>query len=84
MAKPGYAVGGMIARGTDRLNSFKLIFMRFSGPRLISTDRYESGWIGTRGGGKETTLGGDGVPVLGYFGQAGGEIDAGGLLLLGK
>ncbi len=84
VARPGYAVGGMVARGTDRLNAFKLVFMRVSGARLIASDRYESGWIGTRGGGAEVTMGGDGTPVLGYFGQAGGEIDAGGLILLGK
>jgi hypothetical protein len=83
-ARPGYAVGGMIARGTDRLNAFKLIFMRVSGSRLLSSDRYESDWVGTRGGGAEMTLGGDGTPVLGLFGKAGGEIDGAGLLLLGK
>jgi hypothetical protein len=84
VARPGYAVGGMIARGTDRLNAFKLIFMRVSGSRLLSADRYDSDWVGTRGGGDETTLGGDGVPVVGIFGKAGNEIDGAGLLLLGK
>ncbi len=84
VARPGYAVGGMIARGTDRLNAFKLIFMRISGSRLIPTDRYESGWAGSRAGGDEVTLGGDGTPVLGLFGRAGGEVDGAGLLLLGK
>jgi len=83
-ARPGYAVGGMIARGTDRLNAFKLVFMRISGSRLIPTDRYESGWVGSRGGGDEVKLGGDGTPVLGLFGRAGGEIDGAGLLLLGR
>ncbi len=84
VAKPGYAVGGMVARGTDRLNAFKLVFMRISGARLAAPDRYESDWIGHRGGGEELTLGGDGTPVLGLFGSAGDEIDGAGLLLLGK
>lgn len=84
VARPGYAVAGMIARGTDRLNAFKLVFMRISGSRLVPTDRYESGWLGSRAGGDEVTLGGDGTPVLGLFGRAGGEIDGAGLLLLGK
>jgi hypothetical protein len=83
-APPGYAVGGMIARGSDRLNAFKLIFMRVSGSRLVPEDRQESGWIGTRDGGTEQTFGGDGTPVIGIHGKAGGELDAAGLLLLGR
>jgi hypothetical protein len=84
IARPGYVVGGMIARGTDRLNAFKLVFMRVSGTRLMASDRYESEWIGTRAGGAEVSLGDDGTPVLGIFGHAGGEIDGAGLLLQGK
>ncbi|HEV3026229.1 MAG TPA: hypothetical protein VG457_01570, partial [Planctomycetota bacterium] len=84
LAPPGYAVGGMIARGTDRLNAFKLIFMRVSGSRLVPLDRIESDWVGGREGGAETLLGGDGTPVLGIFGGAGAWIDGLGLLLLGK
>jgi len=84
VARPGYAVAGLIGRGTDRLNAFKLVFMRISGSRLVSSDRYESDWVGTRGGGEVTTLGADGTPVFGIYGQAGEEIDGAGLLLLGK
>ena len=84
IARPGYAVGGMVARGTDRFNAFKLIFMRVSGSRLIVSDRYESEWVGTRDGGAEIRLGDDGTPVVGIFGKAGGEIDGAGLLLQGK
>jgi hypothetical protein len=84
IARPGYAVGGMIARGTDRLNAFKLVFMRVSGTRLVASDRYESDWIGTRAGGAEVSLGDDGTPVIGIFGRAGAEIDGAGLLLQGK
>lgn len=84
IAKPGYVVGGMVARGIDRLYSVKLIFMRVSGARLVVADRYESGWVGTRPGGEEVTLGGDGTPVLGMFGRCGMTIDGGGLFLLAK
>jgi hypothetical protein len=84
IARPGYAVAGMIVRGTDRLNAFKLVFMRVSGSRLLASDRYESDWIGTRAGGEEVRLGDDGTPVIGVFGRAGGEIDGAGLLLQGK
>jgi hypothetical protein len=84
IARPGYAVGGMVARGTDRLNAFKLVFMKVSGTRLVVSDRYESDWIGTRAGGDEIRLGDDGTPVIGVFGKAGNEIDNAGLLLQGK
>jgi hypothetical protein len=84
VARPGYAVGGMIARGSDRLNAFKLIFMRVSGGRLVAADRYESEWIGSRAGGDEVRLGDDGTPVVGIFGRSGGEIDGAGLILQGR
>ncbi|HLY73078.1 MAG TPA: PA14 domain-containing protein [Planctomycetota bacterium] len=84
-APPGYAVGGMVVRATDRLNAFKLIYMRISGARLMPLDRSESDWVGgSREGGTETLLGGDGTPVLGIFGNSGAWIDGVGLLLLGK
>ena len=84
VGQPGYVVGGMVARGTDRLNAFKLIFVKLSGNRLIMTDRYETEWIGTRAGGAEVRIGDDGTPVVGVFGKSGGEIDGFGLLLQGK
>lgn len=84
VARPGYAVGGLVVRSTDRLNAFKLIFMRVSGTQLVATDRYESDWIGTRAGGTELRLGDDGTPVLGLYGRAGGEVDGAGLLLQGR
>lgn len=84
VGRPGYVVGGMIARGTDRLNAFKLIFVKVSGNRLVMSDRYESDWAGTRGGGAEVRLADDGTPVVGIFGKAGGEIDGAGLILQGR
>ena len=84
VGRPGYVVGGMIARGTDRLNAFKLIFVKIAGTRLVMSDRYESDWVGTRGGGAEIRLGDDGTPVVGLFGRSGGEIDGAGLILQGR
>jgi hypothetical protein len=84
VARAGYAVGGMIVRGTDRLNAFKVIFTRISGGRLDGSERYESEWIGTRAGGGEVALGGAGMFVIGVFGRAAWEIDGAGLLLVGK
>jgi hypothetical protein len=81
LARPGYAVGGLVARGSARVDGFKVIFMRVSGPRLIPTDRYESDWIGGKGG-IETTLACDGSPVIGLAGRQGSDTDALGLVTL--
>jgi hypothetical protein len=83
-APPGYAVGGMVARGTDRLNRFKLVYYRLSGSRLVPSDRRESGWVGTREGGEDVPLDGEGRPVLGWHGRAGVEIDGAGLIFAEK
>jgi hypothetical protein len=82
VAKPGYAVGGLIARGTQRVDQMKIIFMRISGPRLIPGDSYESPWIGAGGSRDEVKLVGDGSPVVGLVGRRGGDVDALGLLYL--
>lgn len=84
VGRPGYVVGGMVARGTDRLNAFKLIFVKVSGNRLVMSDRYESEWVGTRGGGAEIRLADDGTPVVGLYGRAGNEVDGAGLMLQGR
>ena len=84
VGRPGYVVGGMIVRGTDRVNTFKLVFVRLSGNRLVMSDRYESEWVGTRGGGAEMRLGDDGTPVVGLYGRAGNEVDGVGLMLQGR
>jgi hypothetical protein len=81
LAKPGYAVGGIVARGAARVDGFKVVFMKVSGPRLIPTDRYESDWIGGKGG-NEMTLGCDGSPVIGLLGRQGSDTDAIGLIIL--
>jgi hypothetical protein len=84
IARPGYAVGGMTARATDRLNSFKLIFMRIAGSRLDPADAYESPWVGGQNGGPEVRQGGDGRPAVGLHGRAAWEVDSAGLIFAGK
>jgi hypothetical protein len=81
LAKSGYAVAGLVARGSARVDGFKLIFMRVSGSRLVPGDRYESGWIGGSGG-IEAVLAGDGSPVIGLHGRQGADTDALGLITL--
>jgi clan AA aspartic protease (TIGR02281 family) len=79
IAKPGYAVGGIVARSGNRLDGFKIIFMRRKGNQLDPADSYDSDWMGGTGGG-ETRIGGDGKRVIGIFGRAGAEMDALGLV----
>ncbi|MBI3855794.1 MAG: protein kinase [Planctomycetes bacterium] len=81
MAKPGYAVGGLIARGTNRVNGLKIVYMKISGIALDPRDSYESEWFGDRGSG-EVRLGGDGTYVLGLCGGAFEDVDSLGLLVL--
>jgi hypothetical protein len=79
-AHKGYAVGGMVAKGGGLVDGFKLIFMRVKGDSLDANDAYESEWVGGKGGG-ELVLG-NGRPVVGVYGKAGGNLDSLGLVQL--
>jgi hypothetical protein len=84
VAKPGYAVGALVAKGRDDrdgVNGFRVLFMRLDGVRLDPSDAYESGWFGGRRGGAEAKLGGDGSIVIGIRGRESDNLDAIGLLL---
>ena len=78
--KKGYAVGGIVVKTGLAVDGFKIVFMRISGDALDPNDKYESPWIGGRGGSPETPLGCDGKPVIGILGRAGDGLDAVGLL----
>lgn len=81
VAKQGYAVGGLTARGTNRVNGLKIVFMKIAGLGLDPRDTYESEWFGDRGAG-EVKLGGDGTYVLGICGRAFEDVDSLGLVML--
>jgi hypothetical protein len=81
-ARKGYAVGAIVSKGGHAVDGFKVIFMRIDGARLNPNDSYESDWIGGKGGGPETTLGGDGRPVIGIHGNQGGVVHSLGLVQL--
>src|SRR5205814_1409307 len=49
-AKEGYAVGGIVAKPSNVVDGFKVVFMRIDGARLDPKDRYESAWLGGSGG----------------------------------
>jgi hypothetical protein len=80
VAKPGYAVGGIVARGAARVDGFKVIFMRIAGASLEARDSYESKWFGGSGGGPETKLGADGAYVIGIHGRSWTDLDCVGLV----
>lgn len=87
VAKPGYAVGGLISSGTDgtaRMRGFKLIFMRIAGTSLDPRDAYESPWIGDKGAGAEVKLAGDGSYVVGIHVRSATDLDAFGLVHLAR
>jgi HEAT repeat protein len=76
LAKPGYAVGAIVAKGGARVDGLKVVFMRVGDKGLQPGDSYESEWVGGHGGGPETTLGGDGVPIVGLAGRSGEDLDS--------
>ncbi|MHC4251681.1 MAG: hypothetical protein ACYS9X_21375 [Planctomycetota bacterium] len=82
VARPGYAVGAIRAKGGDRVDGFRIVFMRATSKGLDPNDSYESGWIGGTGGGAERLLAGDGSFVVGIHGRRGADLDCFGLLLM--
>ena len=93
LAKPGYAVGEIYARGGVRVNALKVGFMRIKGNSLDPKDRYESPWVGGAGGNAEVHLGGEGDAfqvgkpvgvkgkmVIGVWGRCANDVDCLGLI----
>ena len=53
------------------MDGMLVIFMRVTPDgKLDPQDSYRSDWVGGKGGGPETLLGGDGTPVIGIIGKA--------------
>lgn len=75
VAKPGYAIGAIVARGGDRVDGCRIVFMRVAEKGLDPKDSYESEWLGGSGGGGETLLGGGGVPIVGLAGRSFEDLD---------
>ena len=82
LAKPGYAVGAVVGKGSERVNGFKVIFYRIAGNALNPADTYESPWVGGDWGDPEKRLDGEGAPVVGIHGRQGGDTDCFGLVYL--
>jgi hypothetical protein len=57
--------------------------MRVAGDALDPGDAYTSAWIGSKGGGRETILGGGGTPAIAIVGKSNNRECTGlGLLLI--
>jgi hypothetical protein len=76
-ARRGYAVGAMTGRAMALLDGFSLTFMKFRKDRLDPKIKYESEWVGGKGGGIETVIGGDGRLVIGIVGHENGPLCTG-------
>jgi hypothetical protein len=81
VAKPGYAVGGLIGKGERLAEGFRVIFMRLEGDQLEPRDSYESAWVGGKSNRPEIRLGGIGQPVTGITGNCGDAVDSLALIL---
>jgi hypothetical protein len=81
-ARPGYAVGGLVVRASNRVNGFRVVFLRIDGNRLDPKDRYESAWFGGQEGTETALTAAGGEAIVGLFGRAGADVDAVGLVTL--
>lgn len=76
VARPGYAIGRVIANGGRRLVGFRLVYMRImEDGRLDPSDRYESSWVGGHTPYPDMVIAGDGRKITGLRGWAGTDID---------
>jgi S1-C subfamily serine protease len=76
-ARRGYAVGAMTGRAMALLDGFSITFMKVRKGRLDPKIKYESEWVGGKGGGLETVIGGDGRLVIGIVGHENGSLCTG-------
>ena len=75
-AREGYVVAGAVAKGGNRVDGMRLIFMRVHEGRLNPDDTYRSDWIGGRGGHPETLYAANGHPIVGLHGRTGADLDS--------
>ena len=75
-AKEGYAVGGLVVRGSKHIEGLSITFMQTEGLALSPRNSYSSDWFGSPGPATETHLGGSGALVVGFAGRATNVIDA--------
>jgi S1-C subfamily serine protease len=67
VAKPGYAVGLMTVRTGLGMDGLSITFMKVADGKLDPKDKYESEWVGGKGGGEGKV--GEGGLVIGLIGR---------------
>jgi hypothetical protein len=84
-AKPGYAVGQILAKHGGAFDGCSVVFMKVTADgKLDKDDAYESEWVGTDENKTPTKLG-NGTPVLGVVGRVNDkELVSMGLLFKGQ
>ncbi len=80
VARPGYAVGGLVTHSGLMVDGFSITFMKVDGDRLKPDDSYESPWIGDSRGGGLSQVFSKGELVIGLTGRAGNEVNGLGLM----
>ena len=81
IAKPGFAVGGLIVNpGGERLGGFQVIFSKIT-PGPGKPETYKSEAIGGEIKEDAVTLGGDGKLGVGIFGVSGADVRSIGLIV---
>jgi hypothetical protein len=78
VARPGYAVGGLVTHTGLTVDGFGMVFMKVDDDRLDPDDTYNSPWIGDTKGGSPGEVNSNGR-IVGLQGRSGGEVFALGL-----
>jgi hypothetical protein len=81
VARPGYAVGGLVTHIGLTVDGFGMVIMKVDGDRLDMDDSYNSAWIGDRNGGGPGEVSTKGGLVVGIHGRSGSEMN--GISLIG-
>jgi hypothetical protein len=79
VARPGYAVGGLVTHTGLTVDGFGIVFMKVDGDQLDPNDTYNSPWIGDKEGGSPGEVMTKGGLVVGLQGRAKTELNALGL-----
>ena len=81
-AKEGFAVGGITAKVSGRLEGLAISFMQIQGLTLNPRNVYTSPWVGGQTSGGEIRFGGSGSPVIGVAGRVTNVVEAISLMTL--
>ncbi len=82
LARPGYAIGGLVTHIGLTVDGFGIVYMKVDGDRLDPGDSYKSPWIGDKRGGNPGEVFSTGGLVVGLQGKAGSELNGLGLTAL--